>query len=575
MRLLNLYLFLPLAAIAVALPFLLAYNLAPSGSALNQLLAIAGWAGAILLAAGRVALTWRRGFSASAGLITLLLLAVAALSAPMMNGQAWSQGLASAALLLMAALVLVFGQVLAGADRRDWITAFMAALLLAGVLNAVIGLVQVFVPAWADGIWIAGPRAEGRAIGNIRQPNHLASVLLWACVAAVYLAEHGSSKWPAWRQALPALLTLLLFALVLSASRTGLLAVLLLVLWGMLDRSLSLRTRRLLWLTPLIVAANWAFMAAWAQYSGQVFGAESRVAEGAGSPARVQILGNALELLRMNWLTGVGWGEFNFAWMMTPFPVRMELHDHCHNLVLQLLVELGAPLGLLVLGFLGWAIWQAWRRAAMASTEEAPMLRPVLMLLAVILFHSLLEYPLWYAHFLLPSAFALGLCLGPAASEETLRRVPAGAFQLTALLAVCAVLLAAVDYRGVAAIYTDLGDSAPLENRILRGQRSVFFSTNADYASATTLPASPANLAAAQRVSHSFIDSRLMMAWATSLHLKGDTDRARYLVARMKELSLSDAGEWLAVCDAPRPATEEPPFQCLPPQRSYHFREMR
>ena len=29
--------------------------------------------------------------------------------------------------------------------------------------------------------------------------------------------------------------------------------------------------------------------------------------------------------------------------------------------------------------------------------------------------HSQLEYPLWYAYFLLPTAFALGLCLGGGA----------------------------------------------------------------------------------------------------------------------------------------------------------------
>ena len=36
-------------------------------------------------------------------------------------------------------------------------------------------------------------------------------------------------------------------------------------------------------------------------------GAESRLAEGAGSPARMAILSNAWELLKRNPLTGVGW----------------------------------------------------------------------------------------------------------------------------------------------------------------------------------------------------------------------------------------------------------------------------
>ena len=40
------------------------------------------------------------------------------------------------------------------------------------------------------------------------------------------------------------------------------------------------------------------------------------------------------------------------------------------------------------------------------------------MLVVVVGLHSLLEYPLWYAYFLLPTAFALGLALAPEASAE-------------------------------------------------------------------------------------------------------------------------------------------------------------
>ena len=38
----------------------------------------------------------------------------------------------------------------------------------------------LFWPALADGSWIARSGVPGRAVGNMRQPNHLASLLLWA-----------------------------------------------------------------------------------------------------------------------------------------------------------------------------------------------------------------------------------------------------------------------------------------------------------------------------------------------------------------------------------------------------------
>ena len=52
-------------------------------------------------------------------------------------------------------------------------------------------------------------------------------------------------------------------------------------------------------------------------------------------------------------------------------------------------------------------------------------------------------------------------------------------------------------------------------------------------------------LAAAKRTAHNLIDARLMMAWARSLHATGDTDRARYVVARLREFRNAAAQDWL------------------------------
>ena len=63
------------------------------------------------------------------------------------------------------------------------------AWLLAGVLSTAIGVVQVFAPEWADGNFIARTGLLGRAVGNLRQPNHLSSLLLWSAIAVVPLLE--------------------------------------------------------------------------------------------------------------------------------------------------------------------------------------------------------------------------------------------------------------------------------------------------------------------------------------------------------------------------------------------------
>ena len=71
--------------------------------------------------------------------------------------------------------------------------ALCAALLAAGVLGALIGILQVFWPQWTDGEWIARV-GNGRAAGNLRQPNHLSSLLLWSLVALAWLAEPQCKK---------------------------------------------------------------------------------------------------------------------------------------------------------------------------------------------------------------------------------------------------------------------------------------------------------------------------------------------------------------------------------------------
>ena len=108
-------------------------------------------------------------------------------------------------------------------------------------------------------------------------------------------------------------------------------------------------------------------MALWSAESGHAFGAASRLSEGAGSPSRLAILRDAWALTAANPLFGVGWGEFNFAWSLTPFPDRpIAFFDHTHNLPAQLAVELGLPWAGAVLLLLGWALfgalpgWATW-----------------------------------------------------------------------------------------------------------------------------------------------------------------------------------------------------------------------
>lgn len=570
--------------LAGTLPTLLAYSLSPSTTLLNQLLAVGLWGGVLLTQQVR---TRQAGWALLPRSAPGLLAVAAAVLVALLGVSLTALALLPALALLMAGLLVLAGA-RAGASGQGLTLgrAFALGLLLAGLGGALVSLVQVFLPDWTDAAWIARSGIAGRAVGNIRQPNHLASLLLWGCIAAVWLSESWGRERPAMRALLPLMLWLLLFCVVLSASRTGMwFGVALLVLWGLLDDQLRLHARLSLLITPLLTYASWQFMHWWSAASGHAFGAEARLAEGAGSPSRVAILKNSWALLQQHPWRGVGWGDFNFAWTLTPFPDRpVAFFDHCHNLVMQILVEMGWPLGLLMLGGLAWLLWLGLRTAYRAQGAVALQRRCALMVVLMIGLHSMLEYPLWYLYFLLPTAFALGLALAALGGQDmtpdqqdltpSAAVLPQRLLQAAGALMIAGAAFAGWDYLHIVDIYRSGPRMAPLDERIARGQRSLLFSASADYAAATVPAPSRATLDAARRTGHNLIDVRLMIAWAQSLHAVGETDKARYLVQRLREFHSTAAEEWLDECEN-WPAHALRPFQCDPPQRSYRYEDFR
>jgi O-antigen ligase len=566
-----------MACLAIALPTLLAFNLPPSATFLNQAVAVIGW-GALLsvfaecLRAGR--LPFNPGLAAL--FAALALLGAAALAAPLWAALPWALSLSALGLVLAAMLVAVTGAALSRAGLRT--AAFRAlcvALVVAGVSSMLIGIVQVFVPDWADGNWIAASSLAGRAVGNLRQPNHLSSLLLWSAIAALWLAETGSLR----RDVMAALVALFVFGMVLSASRTGTVGVVMLALWGALDRRLSRSSRAVLLLTPVAYVVSWIGLTAWAHATQQVFGGEARITHDADiSSSRFGIWSNAWALVAQHPWAGVGFGEFNFAWSLTPFPQRpTAFFDHTHNLPLQLAVELGLPLTLLVLALLAFALWRAFVAGRDAPGPQGTVLRAAFMMVLMMAVHSQFEYPLWYAYFLLPTAFAFGLCLGV---EPTRDEAAANVSRTRPLLLASLVLLAGgaaalYDYVKVVVIFSPPTGAAPLAQRIADGERSWFFSHHAGYAEATTADHPSQAMTAFALASHYLLDTRLMMAWAHAYAERGDLERARHLAQRLREFRNDDSEEFFAPCDVTPAEGAALPFQCTPPTKALDYRDFK
>jgi O-antigen ligase len=574
------------AVLAIALPTLIAFNVAPSATFFNQAAAFVGWGGFLLvLGAAMPTSTWPRSPGSRALLAAMGLVFVLALAASLFGGVPWSLALSSAGTILSAILVIAVG---ASAERagiaQSVFRAFCIGLVVAGIASSVVGLIQVFAPTLPDGDWIALSAIPGRATGNLRQPNHLSSLLLWSIVAVVWLGEAKVLR----GELTTALALVFVYVVVLSASRTGAVGMLTLAGWGLLDRRLSRQTRTLLMLAPLIYAAMWGLTAAWAAQSHEVVGAQVRFGKGVDlATNRYDIWSNTLSLIASHPWFGVGFGDFNFAWTLTPFPGRPnEFFDHTHNLILNLMVELGVPLATLVLALMVYALWQALRHAIRDGRELGngyPVQRAAFVIVFLVAIHSMLEYPLWYAYFLLPTAFAFGLCLeqpvaGEAAAAGAGNDERANAtrpYVIAAMLLILGGTLAVYDYMRVVVIFAPPVGAGPLEQRIADGRKSILFGHHADYAAATIAEHPGTVMEAFERAPHYLLDSRLMWAWAKALEERGESDKARYVAARLKEFHNDASEELAAACRPGAAASAPPPFQCQAPKRTLRFEDFR
>ncbi len=572
-----------LISATLASPYLLALSFSPSSTLLNQLLAVMAWGLVLCVQPAQQASTVRAVFWP---LLVLAGLALASVVSWYWMGLPASIALSGSLLLLCAGLVL-YAAASSDADGTQGGDMFWLGLLLAGVLSALIAILQVFWPDGADGNFIARSGLPGRAVGNVRQPNHLSTLLLWALMALVPLAQRGQLL--GWR--VPGRVWLVLgglmtFGVVLTASRTGVLGVLMLAVWGLLDKRLPKPIRQALFAVPVAYLLLWLGMAAWSHLTRATFGGEARLAEGDLSSSRFGVWSNAWELVLAHPWLGVGMGNFNYAWTLTPFPGRpVAFFDHTHNLPLQFAVELGLPVASVLLGALLWALWQAWRRSlAQEDAQAGTAGRAAAMIVMLAGVHSLLEYPLWYGYFLLPTAWAFGLALREPhslawrfdhAQQEPTKPSGWPLWQpVLGMAMVLGALLAAVDYQRVVVIYQPGNSTLSLEERIARGQSSALFAHHADYAAATTTePPSLAKQALA-RTTHSLLDTRLMTTWAQALAETGHVDQARYVAARLREFRNPASVEFFATCDESKAPPDTPtPYQCEEPTQNWHWQD--
>jgi O-antigen ligase len=459
----------------------------------------------------------------------------------------WLFSLACISPLIYASSSTTWRQSLPFSLAVAWLTASLISSVI-GVFQY-LGLEQHFAP------WMSQTRV-GESLANLRQRNQFATLTTMGLVALIWCAvmtgqEPQRSVTRACKFAFAVIL--LSAGNAASSSRTGLVQLGLLVglafLWGWLGPP---RTRRmvLLGILPAYLAAL-LFLPVLAGLDPASGGVLGRLHEEAPACAsRWTLWTNVLHLIAQKPWLGWGWGELDYAHYVTLYPAGRfcDILDNAHNLPLHLAVELGVPLSVAICAIAGWSVWRIapWREVD-GSRQMAWGV------LAVIMLHSMLEYPLWYGPFQV--AFGLCVCLlwpatgvRGASSGQLVRAAPLRIAIIGGLLA--SVAYAAWDYHRISQIYLapQARDAAYRDDTLEKIRESKLFKKQVRFAELTTTPLTRSNaewtFQAAGDLLHFSPEPRVIEKLIESAVMLRRDDEAMFHLVRYRAAFPADYAKW-------------------------------
>ena len=496
--------------------------------------------------------------------INRCLLAIFAISLPWLNPFAPGPSppvtpflfawLCMAVLLGMKVTACLSGKQLALTVALSW--------LVSGLMSSAMAIFQYFDAAADFSPWINQTR-YGEAFANLRQRNQFATLTNISLSALIWLILQNANSQPESAKSTGTTIffgcvaaSVLMVGNAVSSSRTGLFQlVLLCVLCG-------------LWMQWQYRGVRWVLVCAVLAYGLAAFampylagldlashGAFARLGKDEACSSRLTLWSNVLHLIAQKPWLGWGWGELDYAHFITLYsePRFCDILDNAHNLPLHLAVELGVPAAALICG--GFA-WWVLRQKPWAERDATRQMAWAVM--AVILLHSMLEYPLWYG----PFQMAFGLCILMLWRQK--QPMKAQTFQKTtsnwpvalilpvqaALILIAFISYAAWDYHRISQIYLEpeSRSAAYRADTLNKIRSSRLFADQVQFAELLTTPLTPANaqwtLNTAKQLLHYSPESRVVEKLIESAVMLGKDDEALAYLARYKAAFPKEHALW-------------------------------
>ena len=436
---------------------------------------------------------------------------------------------------------------------------FAASWLLAGVLSSFIGLLQYFGNTGFLETWVNHARL-GEAFANLRQRNQFATLTNMALVALIWFAcskqfvrpARGRVQWVAI-----VLGGILAIGNAASQSRTGIAQLGLICVLATVWRLWRYAVVRNILLSAVIAYAVAAFaLPVLGGFDLSIVGIAARLREGDQPCAsRITLWSNVLHLIAQKPWLGWGWGELDYAHFITLYTVPRfcDILDNAHNLPLHLAVELGVPVAALICGGFAWWVVRQQPWAELDATRQMAWA-----VIAVILLHSMLEYPLWYG----PFQMAFGACVLLLWHQKRPLEVKNSSKKSSnwplahilraqvAIVFIAFAVYAAWDYRRISQIYLppESRAAAYRTDTLNKIRSSWLFADQVQFAELLTTPLTPANAAwtfnTARHLLHYSPEPRVVEKLIESAVLLGKDDDALAYLARFRAAFPEEHMRW-------------------------------
>lgn len=280
---------------------------------------------------------------------------------------------------------------------NDWLDGLMGSIAIAGLVTVALSLIQ-WTATYDLTVFVQETGFRGRPFANLGQINHVNTLFFMAACAVLHLHSTGRVRSFVMLMAV----VILAFGMALTQSRTALVQIFFLWIWSTWQKksfnplnnsAAALVLAYLLWmvLVPYIAA-----------FAGLGPGRPLYM-EASDANLRLKAWAAMWDAIIQHPLAGYGWLQNAMAQQMVAHEnlgLRYEF-NYSHNFVVDIIVWVGVPLGFIMVGCLAYWFWCHAKSRNDRITFVAAALLGVMV-------HGLLEYPLAYAYFLLPTGFLMG-----------------------------------------------------------------------------------------------------------------------------------------------------------------------